>query len=99
MQVSRTPVEVLHLESYGSKDPGKQHKACDQHSWSTISNKLTWSIAQGIRQGIFLRLPNIIGKDVLNDGAACTAGNAIFPMLSVSTNPNIALAWFTVTHF
>jgi hypothetical protein len=34
------------------------------------SNKLTWSIAQGIRQGTSLRLPKINGKDDENAGAA-----------------------------
>ena len=39
-----------------------------------------------------LTSPKITGKEVLKAGAACTAGNPIFPMQSESTKPNIPLA-------
>ena len=59
----------------------------------------TWSIAQGIRHWISLSSPKIFGNAVENDGAAWTAGKAIFPMLSDSLKPNIPFAWLKVTHF
>lgn len=37
------------------------------------------------------------GKDVGNEGAACTAGNAILPILLSMLNPKIPLTWFIVT--
>lgn len=36
-------------------------------------------MAQGIRQGTSFLLPNVCGKEWLNDGAAWMAGNAILP--------------------
>ena len=49
-------------------------------------------MAHGIRHPMSLRSPNIIGNDVLNAGAACTAGKPIFPIQSVSTKPNMPFA-------
>ena len=39
----------------------------------------TWSIAHGIRHGIFWCFPSISGKDVPKLGAACIAGKEILP--------------------
>ena len=44
-----------------------------------MPSQLTWSIAQGIRQGISCLSPKISGNELLNDGAAWIAGNDIFP--------------------
>jgi hypothetical protein len=49
-------------------------------------------MAHGMRHCISLLLPNIFGNAVGNEGAAWTAGNPIFPILSESLKPNIALA-------
>ena len=43
------------------------------------------------------RFPNMCGKDVGNEGAACTAGNAILPILLSMLNPKIPRTWFIVT--
>lgn len=51
----------------------------------------TWSIAHGIRQGIFKFPLNGIENVLGNAGAACTAGNALLPMLSDIVKPKIAL--------
>jgi len=59
---------------------------------------LTWSIAQGTKQGTF-SFPNINGNVEDKQGAAWTAGNAIFPMTSLSPNPNIPFTWLNVTLF
>ena len=52
---------------------------------------LTWSMAHGIKQGMsiepFRGMWNVLG----NAGHACTAGNAVFPILSDAVKPNIAL--------
>ena len=39
----------------------------------------TWSIAHGIRQGTSFLAPNVCGNELLNDGDAWIAGNAILP--------------------
>ena len=39
----------------------------------------TWSMAQGMRHRMSLLSPKTCGKEVLNAGAACTAGNATLP--------------------
>ena len=43
----------------------------------------SWSIAHGMRQGVFETEPNIWGKELENDGAAWIAAKWIFPMLSL----------------
>lgn len=52
---------------------------------------ITWSIAHGIKHGnsCLSFSPNINGNDELTLGAACMAGNAIFPIESLSVKPNI----------
>ena len=50
----------------------------------------SWSIPQGIKQGIFL-LPKKWGKLLDKQGAAWIAGYAALPQLSANYNPNIAL--------
>jgi hypothetical protein len=57
----------------------------------------TWSMAQGMRQRMFLRAPNMCGKEVGKQGAACTAGKAILPMQSSCVKPKMPRTWFTVT--
>ena len=37
------------------------------------------------------------GKEVGKDGAACTAGKAILPMLLSIVNPKMPRTWFMVT--
>lgn len=37
------------------------------------------------------------GKEVGKEGAACTAGKAILPMLLSIVKPNMPLTWFIVT--
>ena len=46
---------------------------------------------------MFLRAPNMCGKDVGMQGAACTAGKAILPMQSSVVNPKMPRTWFIVT--
>lgn len=58
----------------------------------------SWSMAHGIKQFTFFS-PNINGNVDENAGAACTAGNAIFPMGSESPKPKIPFTWLNVTHF
>ena len=41
----------------------------------------TWSIAHGIKQGIFWCLPSISGKEEPKLGAACIAGKDILPTM------------------
>ena len=58
-----------------------------------IAFNRTWSIAHGIKQGMS-RAPlkgmwNVLG----NAGQACTAGNAVLPILSEPPNPNIAFTF------
>jgi len=55
-------------------------------------------MAQGIRQGTSFLVPNVCGKEWLNDGAAWIARNAILPMQALSSNPKIAFTWLNVTH-
>ena len=50
----------------------------------------SWSMAQGIRQGMSKRPPKGMWKQEGKDGLACTAGNALLPMLSDIVNPKIA---------
>ena len=57
----------------------------------------TWSMAQGMRQRISLRVPKICGKEVGKHGAACTAGKAILPMLSSCVIPIRLRMEFIVT--
>ena len=54
-------------------------------------------MAHGMRHCRSLRLPNMWGKLTEKQGAACTAGKATLPMLSVSFKPKIPLHWFAVT--
>ena len=54
-------------------------------------------MAQGMRQRISRRWPNMWGKEVGKEGAACTAGKAILPMLLSMLKPNMPLTWFIVT--
>ena len=56
-------------------------------------------MAQGIRHCMSFLCPKIMGNVVLNAGTAWTAGNPIFPMLSLSWNPKQFRTWFVVTHF
>lgn len=58
----------------------------------------SWSMAQGMRQRMSLRSPNIWGKDVGKAGAACVAGKDILPMLSSPFRPNMAFMELNVTH-
>lgn len=58
----------------------------------------SWSMAHGIKQCTFL-LPKMNGNEDENDGAAWTAGNAIFPIGSESPKPKIPFTWLNVTHF
>lgn len=58
----------------------------------------SWSMAQGIKQCTFFS-PNMNGNVDENAGAACTAGNAIFPIGSESPKPKIPFTWLNVTHF
>merc|ERR1712123_451816 len=53
----------------------------------------SWSIAQGIKQGTVLLSPKMKGKELLNEGAAWIAGNAILPIVQESSNPKIPLTW------
>jgi hypothetical protein len=43
----------------------------------------SWSIAQGMRQGILDTSPNIFGNELENEGAAWIAAKWILPMLSL----------------
>ena len=52
----------------------------------------SWSMAQGMRHLMSLRCPNMWGKVVGKDGAACTAGNATCPMLDSPLKPKMPLA-------
>jgi hypothetical protein len=47
-------------------------------------------MAQGIRQGMSRRPPKGMGKAEGKEGAACTAGKALLPMLSDIVNPKMA---------
>lgn len=61
------------------------------------SEARTWSMAHGMRQPMRLLVPNMCGKTLLNDGAACTAGKATLPMLSSSVKPKVFFALCTLT--
>lgn len=43
----------------------------------------SWSIAQGIRHGMFEAVPNICGKELEKEGAAWMEAKWILPMLSL----------------
>jgi hypothetical protein len=47
-------------------------------------------MAQGMRQGMSRRPPKGMGKAEGKEGAACTAGKALLPMLSDIVNPKMA---------
>jgi len=53
----------------------------------------SWSMAQGMRQGILVAPFSGMGKVIGKDGAACVAGNEDCPMLLLPWNPKIALTW------
>lgn len=46
----------------------------------------TWSMAQGIRQGMSLLVPNICGNEFENEGAAWMATKWDFPILSLAAD-------------
>ena len=54
----------------------------------------TWSIAQGIKQGIFFFSSgnNLCGNELEKDGAACTEGKIIFAVEASPVKPKVELA-------
>ena len=60
-----------------------------------IANVPTWSMAQGMRQGMLTIPLRGTLKVQEKDGEACTAGNALFPILSDIVKPKIAFAFDT----
>jgi hypothetical protein len=53
----------------------------------------SWSMAQGMRQGIFVDPLSGMEKVMGKEGAAWIAGNDDCPMLLLPWNPKIALTW------
>lgn len=49
-------------------------------------------------QSLTVRVPNMWGKEVENEGAAWMAGKLILPMLSSLVRPKMALMLLNVTH-
>jgi hypothetical protein len=54
-------------------------------------------MAQGMRQRTSFLVPKMWGKESGKEGAACTAGKAILPMLSSCVSPKIPRTVFIVT--
>ena len=46
---------------------------------------------------MLLSCPNMCGKTVLKDGAACTAGKATLPIASSSVKPKVFFTLWTLT--
>lgn len=55
------------------------HSQLDCDKMCMSEGRPAWSIAQGMRHQISFLFPKIWGKVGDKAGAACTAGNAIFP--------------------
>jgi hypothetical protein len=55
-----------------------------EYFWE-VKGHCTWSIAQGMRQGMSFRFPKMWGKLVGKQGAASMEGKWIFPMQSASS--------------
>jgi hypothetical protein len=69
------------------------------HQCFPYINVITWSIAQGMRQGMLLLPLNISGNDELKLGAAWMEGKLILPIQVLSSNPNMPFTWLNVTNF
>ena len=54
-------------------------------------------MAQGMRQRMALRVPNMWGNESGKQGAACTAGKLICPILESKLKPKMAFRVLTVT--
>ena len=56
-------------------------------------------MAQGMRQGTFLLSPKMKGKDEEKEGAAWTAGNPIFPIGLLPSNPKMPVNVVDKSHY